>query len=331
MFAIRTYFLVLLLPLILCNTVLGQDQIDVSKGAAAKTLYTPPIDTPWKSLETYKKLVPNEVIWSARIWRRIDLRDEHNIRLFEPLEKHTGDVGQYLPTFNLDEERWSLWFVIRYLVQYKLSAIAYYPKDPQGLALGTEDGDSFKYPCYPRYSGLDSDTAYIRALNKLFTRDQFMIWNHDLDSLNNDSLSFINANRNAPIVSEDIIAYEIKEDWYFNKGTGEMERRILGIAPVVQLKDQQGNIHGTKVLFWLYYPHVRDLFHKFYTYKLDADEKWYSYAEYLEQERYQSTVVRENNSSSGSVKDRAKGRQSLQKGEEAKGKVNKTEENYWEY
>jgi gliding motility associated protien GldN len=59
-----------------------------------------------------------------------------------------------------------------------------------------------------------------------------------------------------------IIGYRVKEDWFFDKQRSVMDVRIIGIAPLVFLRDEQDNIReGNKKapLFWVYYPEARKL------------------------------------------------------------------------
>ena len=50
------------------------------------------------------------------------------------------------------------------------------------------------------------------------------------------------------IKSNNVIAWEIKSDWYFDKRRGEMKNRIIGIAPVVEHPTN----HEIYPLFWVY-------------------------------------------------------------------------------
>src|SRR5207249_5421231 len=61
---------------------------------------------------------------------------------------------------------------------------------------------------------------------------------------------------------EKVIAYRLKEDWFFEKQRSVMEVRIIGMAPIVYATDDKGNIREggeTKPLFWIYFPEARRL------------------------------------------------------------------------
>jgi len=67
-----------------------------------------------------------------------------------------------------------------------------------------------------------------------------------------------------PVVNEindlDVKRYRIKEDWFFDESRSEMRVRILGIAPIIDEYDDYGNFLYERPLFWIYYPHSREVF-----------------------------------------------------------------------
>jgi len=56
------------------------------------------------------------------------------------------------------------------------------------------------------------------------------------------------------IRANNVIAYNIKSDWYFDKQRGEMKNRIIGLAPVVRDPKNPANVYP---LFWVWYPDTR--------------------------------------------------------------------------
>lgn len=58
----------------------------------------------------------------------------------------------------------------------------------------------------------------------------------------------------------DVLAYWIKEDWFFDKQRSVMDVRILGLCPLVTKNDPStGEILGYKPLFWIYFPQLRPI------------------------------------------------------------------------
>ncbi len=55
------------------------------------------------------------------------------------------------------------------------------------------------------------------------------------------------------ITSKDVLAYEIKSDWFFDKQRGEMKNRIIGLSPLVRNPVTQ-DVYN---LFWVWFPDAR--------------------------------------------------------------------------
>src|SRR5690606_8285704 len=51
--------------------------------------------------------------------------------------------------------------------------------------------------------------------------------------------------------------FYIKEDWVFDKARSVMEVRILGICPVREVRDQNGEYRGEQPMYWIYFPELR--------------------------------------------------------------------------
>ncbi len=61
---------------------------------------------------------------------------------------------------------------------------------------------------------------------------------------------------------KDITKIRFLEEWYIDEDNLEIEKKITGIAPVIEKYDQSGNLLGSQPLFWLYldknYPMGKD-------------------------------------------------------------------------
>ena len=57
------------------------------------------------------------------------------------------------------------------------------------------------------------------------------------------------------INSDAITKYQLKEDWFFDKQRSVMDVRILGICPILEQFEEDGEtFKGYKPLFWIYFP-----------------------------------------------------------------------------
>jgi len=63
-----------------------------------------------------------------------------------------------------------------------------------------------------------------------------------------------------PSTTPVVTRYMIKEDWIFDKQRSLMEVRIIGLAPMAEVRGKDGELRGYRILCWLYYPECRILF-----------------------------------------------------------------------
>jgi gliding motility associated protien GldN len=81
----------------------------------------------------------------------------------------------------------------------------------------------------------------------------------DVEDPNNPG-TFTRVEQRTEINSPDVLAYWVKEDWFFDKQRSVMDVRILGLCPMATKKDPStGAVMGFKPLFWVYFPQLRPL------------------------------------------------------------------------
>jgi len=56
-----------------------------------------------------------------------------------------------------------------------------------------------------------------------------------------------------------VTRYRIKEKVFFDKQTSRLYHRIIGIAPIMDVKDENDNFLYEEVMFWVYYPRARQV------------------------------------------------------------------------
>ncbi|HRH70707.1 MAG TPA: gliding motility protein GldN [Flavobacteriales bacterium] len=88
--------------------------------------------------------------------------------------------------------------------------------------------------------------------------------------------------------------YVLKEDWIFDKQRSVMEVRIIGLAPMVGVLGEDGELRGYRTLFWLYYPECRQLFSRWAAAQ-GADERPVSYEALFALRRFASTIIKVSN------------------------------------
>lgn len=91
-----------------------------------------------------------------------------------------------------------------------------------------------------------------------------------------------------------VTGYMIKEDWIFDKQRGVMEVRIIGLAPLREVRGEEGELRGHEPLFWLYFPECRPLLARWLAYR-EVDGTDHSFEELFATRRFHGTILKVGN------------------------------------
>jgi len=89
-----------------------------------------------------------------------------------------------------------------------------------------------------------------------------------------------------------IETYQIKEEVIFDKESSRLHFRILGIAPMVSRKDNDGNEKYKIALFWVYYPEARKVLSKYEAYNPRNYANRMSWEETFESRYFTSHIIK---------------------------------------
>ncbi|MCX6182473.1 MAG: gliding motility protein GldN [Bacteroidetes bacterium] len=123
----------------------------------------------------------------------------------------------------------------------------------------------------------------------------------------------------------------IKEDWFFDQQRSVMDARIIGICPVIESYDDEGNYRGDQLLFWVYFPKCRCAFENNLAFNTNKDAEKLNYFQVFTQRTFASYIYMESNVRGAKVSDYKTGKDALIESEIIKNKIRKTEEDMWEY
>jgi gliding motility associated protien GldN len=130
----------------------------------------------------------------------------------------------------------------------------------------------------------------------------------------------------------DVKTLRIKEDFYFDRQRSMVEVRILGICPVMDDIDDNGNYRGPKPLFWIYFPECRNLFAKNEMFNLkNGAAGRMTYDDVFMKRMFSSYVYKEENVYDRNINDYSTGVDALLESEKAKNNLYEFESNLWEY
>ena len=131
---------------------------------------------------------------------------------------------------------------------------------------------------------------------------------------------------------EDVKRFRLKESWFFDANTGSLRVRILGIAPMIEVKDENGDFRFEKPLFWVYYPSARPLLasHKAITPggNYSTTTTW---EDIFEMRYFASTVTKENNIYDRRLQDYLSGTDMVMQAERIEDELFNHEQDMWSW
>lgn len=240
----------------------------------------------------YPPLRQADVMWEKRIWQIVDLREKINHPLYYPIDPL--------------ENRKNLFDVIRYgLLEEK--SITAYSTGPLG------QDDEFTTP------------LMVNEVEKMFsTVDTSMT--EDLETG-----EFKQVIQQIEMESRDVKQFKLKESWLFDKQRSERYVRVIGIAPRVEVKGEDGEVLGTKDMFWLYFPECRYLFANWDVFNRYNSAERRSYDEIFMKRMFSSYVVREDNPANRDINEYTSGIDHLLESERIKNELMIIENDLWSF
>lgn len=205
----------------------------------------------------YDHLREADVMLAMRVWRQIDLREKVNMPLYYPLEPANG--------------RTCLFDVIRDGLLKNGSLTAY-----DGGVLGQDD--VFSKPL--------TTTDIDALLNRVDSVDTPSLDDPDI---------MIRVAVPANIGPSVITRYQIKEDWIFDKQRGVMEVRIIGLAPMREVRTDSGELLGHAPLFWLYFPELRYVLANEPAFNRQNDGEQRTFDHFFQNRLFSSTITKVTN------------------------------------
>lgn len=246
-----------------------------------------------KRVVPYPYLREADVMYTKRIWQKIDLREKMNQQFYYPIRPI--------------QDRKSLFDVVREALLVEGSLVAY-GTGPAG------DDDEFRFPL--TQNEVDS------ILNPV-------VYIPEIDLETGEKIG--DRPQKIAIESESIKQYLVKEDWIWDRQRSERYVRIIGIAPLMENFDDEGQSKGFSTLFWLYYPECRYVFANAEVYNMFNDAQRRTYEDIFQKRYFTSYVVKESNVYDRSIQSYARGLDALAESQRIKDELFLLEHDLWHY
>ena len=124
--------------------------------------------------------------------------------------------------------------------------------------------------------------------------------------------------------------YLVKEDWIFDKARSVMEVRIIGICPVREVRNPDGSLRGEQMMYWIYFPELRNLLSQYPIYNRFNLAQPISYDDAFIKRMFSSYIYKEDNVFDRKISDYLAGLDAYLEGESIKEKMRLFESDLWE-
>lgn len=245
----------------------------------------------------YEHIREDDAAYMQRVWREIDVHEKMNLPF---VYKAEGDLGNQR-------------FIYILLNAIKNDSItAFSPLD-----------DRFTTPL-----------PFSEIVNGLVGKPLVI----QVPDLRNDPDGSKGLMRDTTIVNEfdpdKVERYWVKEDWVFDKESSRMQVRILGIAPLKTITNDDGSFRDVTPIFWVYYPDLRPIFARHEVYNGKNYGARMSWEELFESRMFASRIIKStvNNPNDEFIRSYVKDPiLALLEGENMKERIFNYEQDLWSY
>jgi gliding motility associated protien GldN len=290
----KQFIIILALALSSLTGVFAQGGIILNPDNSPRDGYYDKIHYPSRRMVPYSYLREADVMYTRRIWRKIDLREKINQPMFYPK----------VPT-NLRKN-------LIYIVREALLGTQTTPPKVKGYDGYTSD--DFK---------IELTVAEIAAVGSASDTTQIQYPWPPYDYHDTVFVQEFNA--------DDVTEFNLKEDWYFDKQRSVMEPRILGLQPRMKKYNQATHqLEGFIPVAWVYFPELRKVLINEEVYNPYNFGSRITYDDLFMKRMFNSLIYKVDNTYDRRISDYAKGIDALLEAENIKDVMFKFEHDVWE-
>lgn len=129
----------------------------------------------------------------------------------------------------------------------------------------------------------------------------------------------------------DVKRFRLKEIWFFDEETSTLQVRVLGIAPLIEEYDDNGNFKYERPMFWVYYPESREVLARERVFNVGNDSSPMSFEDLMEMRYFSSYIYKESNVFDRRLEDYLSGVDLLLESEKIKQEIFNFEHDLWTY
>ncbi|MBK6620013.1 MAG: gliding motility protein GldN [Saprospirales bacterium] len=130
---------------------------------------------------------------------------------------------------------------------------------------------------------------------------------------------------------EDVKRFRFKEVWFFDEESSTLQVRILGIAPLIDVTDDNGNFLYEQPMFWVYYPEARQILARERVFNYGNDASPITWEDLMEMRYFASYIYKESNVYDRRLQEYLTGVDLLLEADKIKQEIFNFEHDLWSY
>jgi len=215
-----------------------------------------------------------------------------------------------------------VWRVID--VREKMNKSFSYPQNPliSILLRGIQNGEVTAYDAIDDKFSTPINHADIEQ--QLFQSDTISTYDPDTYE---ETLTVVQNDFNP----EDVKRFRIKEVWFFDEETSTLKVRILGIAPLKEDYDDNGNLRFEYPMFWVHYPHIRQYLATEVAFNPVNEAHPLNWEHLMEARFFASTIVKASNVHDRRIEDYKSGTDALYEALKIEEEILNFEHDLWSF
>lgn len=244
-----------------------------------------------------------------------------------PYEKHLTEERRVVPYDHVRQADvfWEkrIWRIVD--CKQKMNLPFTYPEGPLMEVLV----DAIKNEGLPVYSKTNDDFTEQVSASEIFDRLEGTDTIHTKSPKTLEDTMIVTEEEFDPL---SVQKYEIQEVWFIDKEASRMKVRIMGIAPIRDVYDDQtGEYRGQERLFWIYYPEARQILANADAYNPYNGAIAMSWESIFEMRFFDSYVKKEENVHDREIQTYATGIDALLESKRIERELFEREQGMWSY
>lgn len=123
----------------------------------------------------------------------------------------------------------------------------------------------------------------------------------------------------------------LKEDYFFDRQKSQLDVRTIGICPVRESYDENGEYRGDSPMFWVYYPECRPVFAKSDVFNRNNGAEYSSLEDAFWRRNWSSYIYKESNVYDRLISEYKSGLDALLEGKKIHEEIRDWEQDLWRY